>query len=108
MGVHRISCLTLSGKINLPILLEPYIKRGTELKTAYRLLDEVPKLPQNSQQNLYLLDSLYLNTNIFKKIVHKLNSHLIVQSRNTAVWDVLKDGGLFFEQFKDDCKQMCS
>ena len=74
MGDHWNSCLILSGKINLPILLESYIKRGKELKVAYRILGEVPKLPQNKQPDLYLLESLYSSLRI--AIFHHFTSFL--------------------------------
>ncbi len=78
MGGHWVSVLTLSGMLNLPILIESYAKRGKELCAIEQLPSKIPLSLGNSAPTLYLLDSLYFATKIFKKIVNQLNAHLVI------------------------------
>ncbi len=73
--------LSLADKINLPILVEPYLKRGKELAASHKILDQIPQILQKSSPELFLMDSLYFNQGIFEKIVNGLGAHFIVKSR---------------------------
>lgn len=113
MGGHWISCLTLAGKINHPVLFEPYSKRGKELPATHTLLKRIPQVLGASQPKLYLMDSLYFNEKIFKCIAHELNAYLIIKSRNPEFRDVLKEANLLMgitpDIFKEgyDGNRMC-
>ena len=69
MGGHWVSVLSLAGKINLPILVEPYLKRGKELAASHKILGQIPKTLQKSSPELFLMDSLYFNQGIFERLL---------------------------------------
>ena len=114
MGGHWVSVLTLSGMLNLPILIESYAKRGKELCATEQLLSKIPLSLGNSAPTLYLLDSLYFITKMFKKTVNQLNAHLVIKSKSPEFRNVLKDACIFFEKFTQghetfsDGTRMCS
>lgn len=115
MGGHWINVLTLSGKINLPILIEGYKKRGKELNAAHTLLSRVNESLGEAAPQLYLFDSLYFNTNIFEQVSHELNAYLVIKSKDPEFRDVLKDARYLFQNSDEyerisgyDTERMCS
>lgn len=115
MGGHWITCLTLIGSIRLPVLIDPYKNQGHELASAHRLLNNIPCMLKKHAPTLYLLDSLYFNKNIFSKIVHELEAHLIIKSKKPEFRAVLTSADRFIVVYdKDtlansafDCKRQC-
>ncbi|MEW8188709.1 MAG: hypothetical protein AB2766_05330, partial [Candidatus Thiodiazotropha endolucinida] len=75
---------SLAGKINFPILIKSYPKRGKELAASHKILDQIPQTLQKSSPELFLMDSLYFNRGIFEKIVNGLGAHFIVKSRDAG------------------------
>ena len=51
MGGHWVSVLTLSGMLNLPILIESYAKRGKELCATEQLLSKIPPVLGKQRTN---------------------------------------------------------
>lgn len=108
--------LSLAGKINLPILIEPYPKRGKELAASHKILDQIPQTLQKNSPELFLMDSLYFNQGIFEKIVKGLGAHVIIKSRDAGFREVLEDVKLIFDHYSDesleskgfDASRMCS
>ena len=115
-GGHWVSVLSLASKINLPILIEPYLKRSKELAASHKILDQIPQTLQKSSPELFLMDSLYFNQGIFEKIVKGLGAHFIVKSRDAGFREVLRDAELVLEYYSDeslesrgfDASRMCS
>ena len=101
--------LSLAGKINLPILIESYPKRGKALAASHKILDQIPQTLQKSSPELFLMDSLYFNQGIFEKIVKGFGAHFIVKSRDAGFREVLEhysDESLESKGF--DASRMCS
>ena len=62
MGGHWLVTLCLAGKIDYPVMVEPYHNRGEEQQTARKLMQVAAKVLGKLRPELWLLDALYFNT----------------------------------------------
>lgn len=118
MGGHYHETFSLAGKISYPVMVENCGKRGKELPTAYKMIDEGRALLGRYFPDLILADSLYFNSNFFDK-VREGDSHILIKSADPAFRNVLMDAKLEFDH-KDffhsdirdesgfDLERMCS
>lgn len=96
MGSHHHVTFCLHGTIDYPFMIEDQGRRGKELPTALRMLNEAyiwlgPRFP-----DLLLCDSLYFNVNTFKNVREK-RAHILIKSSNPEFRSVLKDAQFLFE-----------
>ena len=104
MGGHWVSCLCLAGKINYPVIIRPYCKRGDELGTASEIFDEVHSKLGTAAPELYLLDALYFTRHVFTR-VKKLKAHLLIKLKDAEYREVTKDAQNLFDHFGGDRQQ---
>lgn len=100
MGGHWVEVFSLHGRIDYPILIEPYGKRGKELSASKQVIDQAASLLRSAFPDLILADSLYFNSNSFKKI-RKAGAHILIKSADPSFRMVLQDSKFLFEN-KDD------
>jgi hypothetical protein len=96
MGGHYHVTFCLHGAIDYPFMIEDQGKRGKELPTALRMLNEASVWLGSRFPDLLLCDSLYFNVNTFKNVREK-GAHILVKSSNPEFRSVLKDAQFLFE-----------
>ncbi len=115
MGTHHLVTFSLHGSIDYPILVEDQKKRGKELPTAMRILNEAHRRLNRSFPDLILCDSLYFNKKAFTNVRSK-GSHILIKSSRPDFRSVLQDAQFDLEhnttrEFKTesgfDSERMC-
>jgi hypothetical protein len=104
MGGHWLVALCLTGKINYPALTRPYRKKGDELATSRKIIEESKKILGPSSPDLWLLDGLYFNKNTFKD-VRDQHSHLLIKVEKAHFREVLQDAENLFQHFGGDLEK---
>jgi hypothetical protein len=118
MNNQWLSAFVLLGKIENPLFIERYNKKGKELVASKSLLNKASKFLKDQFPELVLFDALYFNRNIFKQI-RKKNAHIMVKARNPKFREIFKEAQLIFKSpdvFGDtiqrdsgfDYERMCS
>lgn len=96
MSDHRLVTFSLHGSVDYPVIIEDQKKRGKELPTALRVLNEAYQQLGSCFPGLVLCDSLYFNKNTFKNLRSK-GSHILIKSSNPNFRTVLQDAQFDFE-----------
>jgi hypothetical protein len=78
MGDHYLVAALLCGKVNYPVLIQPCIGRGHELKATQQWLPVVHKRLGPAAPKLWLFDALYFNRSTFTT-VRNLEAHLLIK-----------------------------
>jgi hypothetical protein len=104
MGGHWLVALCLTGKINYPAITRPYRKKGDELATSRKIIKDSTKLLGPTCPNLWLLDGLYFNRNIFKDVRNQ-HSHLLIKVEKAHFREVLRDAENLFQHFGGDLEK---
>jgi len=77
MGGHHHVTFSLHGGIDYPVLIEDQQQRGKELPVALELIDKAYDHLGECFPDLILCDSLYFNTNTFRKVRSK-GAHILI------------------------------
>ena len=96
MGGHHHVTFSLHGSIDYPVLIEDQQRRGKELPVALELIDKAQEHLGECFPDLILCDSLYFNTNTFRKVRSK-GAHILIKSSNPEFRSVLQDAQFLFE-----------
>ena len=101
MGSHWMVTLCLAGKIDYPVMVERYHKRGLELPTALKMMKEAAKVLGKLCPQLWLLDALYFTKNTID-IARRQHAHLLFKFKNADYRSVTADASNLFQYFGGD------
>jgi hypothetical protein len=101
MGSHWLVTLCLAGKIDFPVMVERYHKRGQELPTALKMMKEAAKVLGKLRPELWLLDALYF-TKTTIAIARRQHAHLLFKFKNADYRTVTADASNLFQHFGAD------
>jgi len=101
MGSHWMVTLCLAGKIDYPVMVERYHKRGQELPTALKMMKEAAKVLGKLCPQLWLLDALYF-TKTTIAIARRQHAHLLFKFKNADYRSVTADASNLFQHFGGD------
>ncbi len=104
MGGHWLVTLCLTGKINYPALTRAYRKKGDELATSRKIINDSRKILGPTCPNLWLLDGLYFNKNTFCDVRNQ-HSHLLIKVEKAHFREVLRDAENLFQHFGGDLEK---
>ena len=104
MGGHWLVTLCLTGKINYPALTRAYRKKGDELATSRKIINDSRKILGPTCPNLWLLDGLYFNKNTFCDVRNQ-HSHLLIKVEKAHFREVLRDAENLFQHFGGDLQK---
>jgi hypothetical protein len=96
MGEHHHVTFSLHGSIDYPLIIEDQKRRGKELPTALRVIDEAYHVCGNRFPDLLLCDSLYFNVKTFKSLRSK-GAQILIKSSNPEFRTVLQEAQFVFE-----------
>ncbi len=96
--------LCLTGKINYPALTRPYRKKGDELATSRKIINDSRKILGPTCPNLWLLDGLYFNKNTFCDVRNQ-HSHFLIKVEKAHFREVLRDAENLFQHFGGDLEK---
>lgn len=94
VGKQLCVCLTLLGRVRLPVMLES-AGEGKELPVAYRMLKHAKRVLGSRSPELWLLDALYFTTNTFRR-VRQSGAHVVLKAANSDFREVLSDANALF------------
>jgi hypothetical protein len=100
MAQQHLVALCLVGKIDYPLVVSDSHRRGKELPTAKRILQQAGQLLGPSVPELFVLDSLYFNRSCFQ-LVRGQGAHVLIKSDQPCFREVLQDAQYLFENKKD-------
>jgi len=101
MGSHWLVTLCLAGKIDYPVMVERYHKRGQELPTALKLMKEAAKVLGKLRPELWLLDALYFTKNTIA-LARRLHGQVLFKFKNAHYRTVTADAANLFQHFGGD------
>jgi hypothetical protein len=101
MGSHWMVTLCLAGKIDYPVMVERYHKRGQELTVALKMMKEAAKVLGKLRPQLWLLDALYFTKNTIA-IARGQHAHLLFKFKNADYRSVTADASNLFQHFGGD------
>jgi hypothetical protein len=105
MAGHWLVTLCLAGKIDYPVMVERYHKRGLELPTALKMMKEAAKVLGKLCPQLWLLDALYFTKNTIA-IARRQHAHLLFKFKNADYRSVTADACNLFQYFGGD-EELC-
>jgi len=100
MAQHHLVALCLAGKSDYPVMVMDSRKRGKELPTAKRILQQAVKLLGSSFPQLCVLDSLYFNKPVFDQLRGQ-GAHVLIKSDQPSFREVLEDTQYLFDNKKE-------
>ncbi len=97
LGKFSAVCVTLLGKVRVPVAIEPAGGRGNELPVAEKLLPQVVAQLGSHAPQLWLVDGLYFTSGFFSLICNTLHADLLIKCKDSEFREVLRDAAALFD-----------